>query len=123
MDSLASALLNEWYLFTGVLACGLAAGTLALSSPLAVVLVSLLVGMVLSVAVVVGGGDGCGGSSADLVISLSTLPVTLLPLLTSSLFSVVGVVSVLVVVDLVSVKESAFSYKINISMHPSPYKT
>ena len=92
MDSLDSALLNEWYLFTGVLACGLADGTMLLSS-LPVVLLLSLVNMLLSL-LLVGDGDGLGDSSADLVISLSPLAVTLLLLLTNStLLSVVEVVS------------------------------
>ena len=96
MDSLDSALLNEWYLFTGVLACGLVTGTMLLSS-LPVVLLLSLVNMLLSL-LLVGGGDGLGDSSAGLVISLSPLAVTLLPLLTSStLLSVVEVVSEYVV--------------------------
>ena len=92
MDSLDSALLNEWYLFTGVLACGLAAGTMLLSS-LPVVLLLSLVNMLLSL-LLVGDGDGLGDSSADLVISLSPLAITLLLLLNNStLLSVVEVVS------------------------------
>ena len=71
------------------MACGLASGTLLLSPLLAVVLVLVLVGMILSV-VVVGGGDHCGSSSAGLVISLSALAVILPPLLIrSTLFTVV----------------------------------
>ena len=94
MECLVSTVLNEWYLFTGALACGLAAGTLLLSS-LAVILLSSLVTKILS-AVVVGGGEDRGDSSAGLVTSLSALAVILLPLLTRSmLLSVVEVVSVL----------------------------
>ena len=96
MDSLDSALLNEWYLFTGVLPCGLAVGTMLLSS-LPVVLPLSLVNTLLSL-LVVGGGDGLGDSSAALVTSLSPLAVTLVPLLSSStLLSVVQLMSVLAV--------------------------
>ena len=64
-----------------------------LLSSLPVVLLLSLVNMLLSL-LLVGGGDGLGDSSAGLVISLSPLAVTLLPLLTSStLLFVVEVVS------------------------------
>ena len=93
MDSLDSALLNEWYLFTGVLACGLVTDTMLLSPLPVVVLLLSLENMLLSL-LLVGGGNGLGDSSAGLVISLSPLAVTLLPLLTSfTLLFVVEVVS------------------------------
>ena len=96
MDSLDSALLNEWYLFTGALPCGLSVGTMLLSS-LPDILPLSLVNTLLSL-LVIGGGDSLGDSSAALVISLSPLAVTLLPLLTRpTLLSVVQLVSVLAV--------------------------
>ena len=74
------------------MACGLAAGTMLLSS-LPVALLLSLVNMLLSL-LLVGDGDGLGDSSVGLVISLSPLAVTLLLLLTNStLLSVVEVVS------------------------------